>query len=732
MAAPSEYGSTSSITLANCADEPIHIPGQIQPHGTLLAFDADSRLTSWAANAQQMLQISVAPTLGAALDTLLPSAEVSRLVTDCIADMGCGITAPMALAASFGGQRFDCIAHAYEGRVLLEFEVSEHDSDDVAQHVIRANQSYDRLKRLKTVEALLQMAVEQVRAMTGYDRVMAYRFRPDDSGEVVAEACAETLVPFLGQRYPASDIPAQARRLYIVNTVRLIADVGYQPVPLLGSAAAVALNMSHGVLRSVSPVHIEYLQNMGVGASMSISILVNGRLWGMLACHHIGPKQVPYAVRIACDVLAQVLAATAQGIELTASTALLDTSAKVSSQLMDTLLKGENLAEALERQAGDICNVFGAQAMALAQFGELKCFGDIPAPLAAAMIASLPQHSEKVVERSSAEDWPEALRPSLGKWVGLLGLGFNPLGNGWLVMLRSEQIEAVRWGGRPEKTVKVGPMGMRLTPRGSFDEWRETVRGQCEPWAPVTLHSATLMLAGLRHFNLFRQVENDRVRALLLAMLSHDLRDPLHAIQMAATLLQHDERQRVVGRRIESSSARIQRLITQLMDMTQLQGGAAIVLNSASFDLAALIADLVDESRTAHPNVEHKLLLPPSCIIEGDADRIAQVVTNLIGNALHHGASMRPITLTLAVNEGIATFDVQNESNPIAGDRVASLFDPFKERGENNARNPGGRGLGLYIVHQIVATHGGSIRYLHEAPHVIFRARLPLQPHSGL
>ena len=159
------------------------------------------------------------------------------------------------------------------------------------------------------------MVVQQVRQLTGFDRVMAYRFRHDDSGDVVAEACNDAIEPYLGRRYPASDIPAQARRLYLINTLRLIADVGYTPVPVLGREGDAPLDMSHGVLRSVSPIHIEYLQNMGVHASMSVSIVVNGRLWGMLACHHMAPRQVPYSIRMAADVLAQVLASSVQTLE---------------------------------------------------------------------------------------------------------------------------------------------------------------------------------------------------------------------------------------------------------------------------------------------------------------------------------------------------------------------------------------------------------------------------------
>jgi chemotaxis family two-component system sensor kinase Cph1 len=725
---PAAPPGSPDLTLDNCADEPIHLPGQIQPHGSLLVFDSDARLIGWAANAETLLHLPMAPAANVTLDQVAPSAEVMRLVLECRDDMAEGETVPMMIETSLGGQLFDCIAHGYRHQVLVEFELRQQQTDTIVSQVMRGQRSYDRLKRQKTVDSLLQLAVEQVRAMTGFDRVMAYRFRHDDSGEVIAEARLDTLVPYLGQRYPASDIPAQARRLYTINTLRLIPDVAYRPVPVLGAPSAAPIDMSHSVLRSVSPVHVEYLQNMGVGASMSVSILVNGRLWGMLACHHMQPKQVPYAIRLSCDVLAQVLASSAQGLESTACAALLNRAARVRSAFLDTLLEEDDLAKAVAQHADALCTVFGAGAVVLAQHGKLQCHGDVPAELASAIVASLPQHSNKIVQRSGSEDWPEELRDALGKWVGLLGLSFNPAGNGWLLILRVEQIESVRWGGKPEKTLKSGPLGLRLTPRGSFDAWVETTRGRSEPWDTISLDTATLMLAELHRFNLFRQVETDRIRTLLLAMLGHDLRDPLHSIQMAATLLRRDDRQHKLGRRIEASGARMQRLIGQVLDMSQLHGGAAVVLNITSVDLVALIVDLVDESRMAHPGVAHELDLPPQCMVEADADRMAQVFTNLIGNALHHGAAMRPIKVSLQTSAKGITVSVQNESQPIGIASAHAMFDPFKVTGMNNIRNPGGMGLGLYIVREIVAAHHGSVRYRYAAPNVIFDVELPASP----
>ena len=320
------------VDLLSCADEPIHIPGSIQPHGALLYFHQDGRLEGWSANAAHAL--GIAPELGLPYTALgLPPACLGA-IAECIGALDDEDAAPMVAGLRIGAADYDCVVHAACDRVIAEFELRETSSEEVSRFAIKAHGSIDRLRRQKTIDALLASAVRQVREFTGFDRVMAYRFRPDDSGDVVAESRRDDLVPYLGQRYPAGDIPAQARRLYTLNTLRVIADMDYAAVPLLGAPGARPLDMSHAVLRSVSPVHVEYLKNMHVRASMSVSIVINGRLWGLLACHHTTPKLVPHAVRLAADVLAQVMASTIHSIESREEASLAEQSARVRTAMV--------------------------------------------------------------------------------------------------------------------------------------------------------------------------------------------------------------------------------------------------------------------------------------------------------------------------------------------------------------------------------------------------------------
>ena len=438
------------VDLSSCADEPIHIPGSIQPHGALLFFQDDGQLEGWSGNVPALL--GVVPQLGSSYAALaLPQAAVEA-IADCIAARDDEDAAPLAAGLTIGDAEYDCVVHAQHGRILAEFELRETSSEEVSRFAIKAHGLIDRLRRQKTIDALLASAVQQVREFTGFDRVMAYRFREDDSGDVVAEARRDDLVPYLGQRYPAGDIPAQARRLYVLNTLRMIADIGYTPVPLLGAPDAAPLDMSFGVLRSVSPVHVEYLQNMGVCASMSVSIVINGRLWGLVACHHMSRKLVPYSIRMAADVLAQVMASTIHSIESRLETATIERSAATRTRLIEDLLIEDDPLETFGRLADAVLDATQSQAQVTSYYGKVRVHGaELPPGLADAIVATLPEGAHDLVLREKLDDWPEAIRARLGKWVGLLALPFDPPANGWNVLLRVEQIEQVAWGGRPEK-----------------------------------------------------------------------------------------------------------------------------------------------------------------------------------------------------------------------------------------------------------------------------------------
>ncbi|SIQ49345.1 GAF domain-containing protein [Pseudacidovorax sp. RU35E] len=722
--------STVAVTLENCDREPIHVPGSIQSHGALLAFDPGRRLAYCSVNARQFIGAGLLRTgevPGADWAAAFP--VLAKALDDALRDADPQLS--LQHEVHWDGRTADLLVHRSGDLVVLELEARDAADEQVLGYALKAHRTIDRLKRQPDIDTLLQTAASAVRELTGFDRVMAYRFLPDGSGEVVAEDRQEVLEPFAGRRYPASDIPAQARRLYLVNTLRLIADVDAPAIPVerwIGRAGE--LDMSHCVLRSVSPIHIEYLRNMGVRASMSISIVVEGELWGMIACHHQAPRLVPYAIRMACDVLAQVLAANVQSLLARKRARAAEMGAQLRAQVTQAALHGDELLAALAPLVQPIAQAFDAQAVVLAQEGKLVVHGDLHHEIAAGLVQSLqnmPLPERDLVVTHALKHGLPPPAPVTGPWCGLLGLRFDAAQNGWVLVLRKEQIETINWGGKPDKEYATGPNGPRLTPRGSFDLWKQEVRGTSAPWTEFEQDLARQLLDELVRAHSNRLAEMHRARTQLLAMLGHDLRDPLQSISMAARVLEKggqasDAPSARLGQRIQSSSSRMARLIAQVLDASRLQAQLGLQIRRMPVDLARLLEDLLDETIVAYPGVRLLKDIPVALHAEADPDRMAQLFGNLLSNARHHGLAGEPVTVRLLEEGAQVRFEVLNRAPPIAPELVADLFSAFKRAAQPNTRNKGGLGLGLHIAEAIAREHGGDIQYEYRDGQVCFSA----------
>ncbi|MGE8673137.1 MAG: ATP-binding protein [Achromobacter kerstersii] len=710
------------VTLANCDSEPIHVPGAIQPLGALLAFDAEGMLQFASENAPDLLgaplTLGQACTPGALPPSLTHYLSVWLGNADPIFD-------PLTIVLN--DATFDVIGHRnVDGLTVIELERRPEDVGvaDPA-HIYR---SIERVRRQPDVAGLLDSAVREVHRATGFDRVMAYRFHPDDSGEIVTERHHESLDDWVGRRYPAGDIPAQARRLYTVNTLRQIADARYTPVRVLGAPCAdpKPLDMSFSSLRSVSPIHLEYMANMGVEASMSLSIVIGGRLWGMIACHHHSPHPLPYPARLACEALAQVLSAALANIEGAARAEQSRRNAELVSELTERASASENLHLALSGGAETPASLVPNDAALCLWGNSVTVFGGIaPRGELVGILCALDQSGQRLVHTDNiARDYP-GLQTDLVPYAGLLACKFDPMNNGWLIWLRKEQIETLVWGGKPEKQYAVGSQGPRLTPRGSFEAWREVVRGTSTPWLAAELEAADNLRDELSHIATSRAADVDRARTALLAMLGHDLRDPLQSISMAATLLSKTDSGARMGERIRYSSGRMQRLISQVLDLSRLQGGMGLGIEKRLCNLTELVTGLIAEKRQAYPGLLIEPDVDPGLELMADTDRIAQVITNLMSNARQHGAPRQPIVVQAHQVDDDIELRVINHGAPIAEDVLTHLFSPFKPESLGHSRNRNGLGLGLYIADQVVRDHEGEISVACRDGLVIFTVMLP-------
>ncbi len=693
----------------------------------MLVFDCNGVLTHRSDNVQSLLG-DVAPALGEKLSSRHFSSSIG--FHDLIAqtqDTPQDDPYPHVIQIFIGEEPFDAVAHRIPDGVICEFESTRSAVKVPDNFAFTAHRSVERLKRQTSVQSLLNVAVEELRRMTGFDRVMAYRFRHDDSGDVVAEAVCDELDPFLGRRYPASDIPAQARRLYVLSTLRLIADVQAIPVRVQAADASLPpLDMSHAVLRSVSPIHIEYLSNMGVAASMSVSIVLNGKLWGMLACHHMTARQVPYRVRMSCDVMTQLLASNIQSALAKDFANRAVEAASLRSRVVERALHSDDILHALNTDSATLLEGFHAESLVLADNGKILTAGGLPLEVASDLIewlTSMSDQADRMVLRDNLNDLPHALRESMGVWCGFLALRFGAEIPMWVVLVRKEQIETINWGGKPDKELVPGPLGPRLTPRGSFDLWKETVSGSAVPWNESDLDAAQKLLDELLRADAARVAEISRARGQVMALLGHGLQDPLSSISNDASQLKSTGN--TYGDRIQSSSSRLERLVGQVMDISLLHGGKGLSLRFEEGNLVEALERWVQKVREAFPNTKIMIVGPNRLNAQFDAERLSQVVATLVRNACQHSEPSEPVLVQLSQNGAAIDIEVSNSGKPLPEHVAANLFQPFKRSDPESFANASDLGLGLFIANQIAQAHGGSLTYSFAEPYVVFTATFP-------
>jgi serine phosphatase RsbU (regulator of sigma subunit)/GAF domain-containing protein len=499
--------------LARCADEPIAVPGAVQPHGALLAVtEPDLAVVVASANAADVLGTDVT---GATLATLLAPAELDRLREALAGD----VAEAEPLRVTPGGREVDLVLSRTGDLLVTEWEpVAGAEQAGAAWHR-RLPTVLQRLSAPTTLEGLTGVLAREVRALTGFDRVMVYRFDAEWNGEVVAEDRREDLEPFLGLHYPASDIPAQARALYATNWMRLIPDAGYSPVPLeprLVPGTGAPLDLSGTMLRSVSPVHLEYLANMGVTASMSVSLIDRGRLWGLVACHSSsGPHRPSHADRTAAEFLGRtaslLLHTTVEAGERDEAVAVAQREAELAAAVSRT---PRTPATALLDGAVTVLDLLPAAGAAVRLGGRLHLLGRTPpADRVAAVVPA-------VLRAGGATDRLTRDLPGFADLAddasGVLAVEVGGGRGDFLAWFRPETPREVTWGGDPYASkLTRDDGGPRLSPRRSFARWTETVRGTARPWREHEQAAARALAGHLGEAVLARAGEDDRLSAAL-------------------------------------------------------------------------------------------------------------------------------------------------------------------------------------------------------------------------
>ena len=721
-------GPPDQADLANCDREPIQVPGSIQPHGLLLALaEPGLEVIQASFNVDSMLGMDARAVLGRAVDDLI-GPDLARALRGSL-DNPLLSRQPFLLSkgplAVGDGRPFDATVHRAEGALILELEPALIDDASAFRNLyplVRA--SLASLEESTGVRDACRVAASEVRRITGFDRVLIYRFDEDWNGTVIAEDRNDSLPSYLDLRFPASDIPAQARALYRANRVRSIPDAGYRPVPIVPATdpgTGRPLDLSFASLRSVSPAHVEYMANMGTAASMSISILRDGELWGLISCHHSEPRLVPFEVRTACDFLGQVLSLQVAAKQQADDSRRRIGRKSVQVRLLAGMTEGDDFVEGLARHEADLLALVDAQGAAILHDGRCVLLGQVPDEARVVRIADwLEREGRDDVHAADSLAGPfddaEAIKDVAS---GLLAIATSKLHRGYLLWFRPEVIRTVNWGGDPSKPAEVEEGG-RIHPRRSFEAWKETVRLKARPWHPAEVEAATELRNAIVGIVLRRAEERAQLSAELERSnkeleafsysVSHDLRAPFRHIVGYSEMLRDedgdrlsDEGRRYVGTIIESAQY-AGTLVDNLLAFSRM---GRTTIHPVPIDMNSLARSVVRDvmAEAGQRSITWKIGdLPP---VEGDLMMMRLAVGNLASNAVKYTRPRAEAVVEVGAEAkgGEVVFFVRD--NGIGFDMRYSdkLFGVFQRL--HRMEDFEGTGIGLANVRRIMSRHGG-------------------------
>jgi light-regulated signal transduction histidine kinase (bacteriophytochrome) len=571
------------------------------------------------------------------------------------------------------------------------------------------------------VQALAELAVREVRAITGFGRVMLYSFDEEGRSHVLAEDRDEGYPSFLHQFFPASDIPRQARALYLKHRIRLVADVNYTPARLVPSVNPVTgrpTDLTYATLRSFSPVHLEYMRNMGTHASMSVSIVVRGQLWGLVSCHDHDARIVPFNTRVAVEHLGHMLSLQIEAKEERAEGEYLAALRRTMGRLISAMGEHENFVAGLQAVPTDVLSFARSAGAAIVFDDQITLLGSTPdEDTVRALTHWLAENTSGVWATDSlAREWAPA-KGHEDHACGVLAVPVSQIFRNYLLWFRPEVMQTIKWAGEP---VKIEGADGASAPRTNFSPWLETVRGQSAMWRQGELEIAGELRGALLNIVLRRAEEraelatelaraNKELEAFSYSV-SHDLRAPLRHIAGYGDLLREQEGERMSdkSRRFLNNMLDSARFAGTLVDdlLTFSQMGRA-ALRPAPADLGQLVRGVVQEfeAESAGRRIEWVIGELPRVI--GDAAFLQLALRNLISNAVKYTRTRESAKIEIFASRDGDEYVIGVRDNGVGFDMKygAKLFGVFQRL--HRAEEFEGTGIGLANVRRIVERHEG-------------------------
>ncbi|CAG5070505.1 Phytochrome-like protein cph1 [Dyadobacter sp. CECT 9623] len=732
------------VNLTNCESEPIHIPGSIQPHGFLLGINKNnSKIEFSSENSADYIGLTPEVILGKTLAEIFTEEEASGFVEYVSAAV---IDTAKPYVFSMKEELYNTTVHQSGETIILEFEPFPDGTLNLPNLYNQTRKFVSIMEKATYMKELCQEIVNETREITGYDRVMVYKFDANYNGEVIAESRNKDVASFEGQKYPHTDIPVQARELYIRSPLRMIADVSYKPVPLLTLDDAAgksnkSLDLSLSILRSVSPIHIEYLMNMGVAATLTISLLQNQKLWGLIACHHYSPKILPHYTRLSALLQGHFLTSQIAVREVAEEFEVTQEVDKALSESLTLLHDHDDFIEAFH-QAPSVLKMANATGVVIYYNGKLYKNGQVPAdeeliPLLEHLAANYNSHG--IHTEHLLGIYPEG--KSLSRYAA--GIIYHAIPSGshaGILWLRSEKIETIKWAGNPHKAVLPNEAGDRLSPRKSFELWAEEVKDLSETWRKSEINAAANFSFSLqKHVNLrLIRTQEDKNRILneelksankelanLNWISTHDLKEPLRKIQIFASKVLDREDPDLSAQvkdsveRMRFAAEKMQLLIEDILSYSKTGNMEKVYekvdLNNILSEVLQELSTVIEEKKA----VVHADKLPELAVIPF---QVRQLFINLISNGIKFTAPHIHPEINITVDE-VSGEDISHEKSVgntrycriSFADNGIGFSEEYKERifdvfqRLHPAHKYPGSGIGLAICKKIMENHKGFL-----------------------
>jgi two-component system, chemotaxis family, sensor kinase Cph1 len=725
--------TAKNVDLSNCDRELVQFAGAVQGHGAMLIVDEPEYIIRQASeNCPDFIGLSAEDLLGRTIEDVF--GESAPPMLDRLHRVSLENGPVHVVRESFAGSAcgVNIFAHRSGGVLILELEMISAQPDAPTAHLYSdVRETVAMLENTKGLQNFFDLAVERIRKFTGYDRVMAYKFAEDGSGHVIAEAKRANLEPYLGLHYPATDIPAPARRMFGLSWLRHLPDVNYIPVrlyPEFHPTTHKPVDMSYAILRSVSVMYSGYLKNMGVRSTMVMPLMKDGQLWGLIsAMHHSGARQVPYEARMAAEFLAHMLSLLMGAKENTDGYNQRLRMTAVTDQLVERLCREPDLHASLGAadKTPNLLSQIPASGAAVIARGAISAIGVTPPEGELRALASWLAKTHQVV--FATERLPEIYSPAAAYKAtasGVMAVRISSQNPEFLMWFRPEHIEVVKWAGDPKKPVRVSETDgeLRLQPRSSFALWKESVTGRSEPWREDEQQIAANLRQAISEIILNRAEQIERMNRELADanveldsfayVASHDLKEPLRGVHLLASFLKRGQEGKLdeQGRQQLETILKLTRRMDDLIEsLLQYSRTGRLELNLENNDMDHLVDEAIVDCRHMLGDTSVEIRRPrPLGTDVCDRVRVREIFTNLITNAKKYNDKNRRWIEIGVDNSTPRRYYVRDNGIGISDESKERIFEIFR-RIHGKDEFGGGVGAGLTIARRAVERHAGKI-----------------------